>query len=57
MLIKPTFGTGHDKYNYDDLPVGNNIEQILSFEVPKGQASKLLIIVDGQKIVNYDLGL
>ena len=57
MLIKPTFGTGHDKYNYDDLPVGNKIEQILSFEVPKGQASKLLIIVDGQKIVNYDLGL
>ncbi len=58
VLIKPEIdGAGFGQYNYDDLPKGNKIEQILVFEVPKGQAKTLNIIDEGNKVAVYDLGL
>ena len=57
LLIKPTIIGELTDYNYDDLPVGNKIEQTLVYEVPKGQAKNLVFIDGGVKHVSFDLGL
>ncbi len=57
QLIKPTIIGDFSNYSYDDLPVGNKVEQTLAYEVPKGSAKNLLIIDNGVKYASYDLGL
>ena len=57
LLIKPTIIGELTDYNYDDLPVGNKIEQTIVYEVPKGQAKNLVFIDGGVKHVSFDLGL
>lgn len=57
LLIKPTIGSGYDNYNYDNIPAGNKIEQILVYQVPKGQAKNLILINKGVKFAVFDLGL
>ena len=57
-LIKPEadvveFG----EFNFDDIPVGNKIDQTIVFEVPKGQAGTFNIIENGHKLAVYDIGL
>ena len=56
-LIKPSMGTSYDKYSYEKLPVGKKMEQILTYEIPKDQASKFIIVIAGIKIASYDLEL
>lgn len=56
-LIKPATIGEFTGYNYDDLPVGNKVEQILVYELPIGQAKNLVIIDEGIKYASYDLGL
>ena len=57
-LIKPEAGVVEfGEFNFDDIPVGNKIDQTIVFEVPKGQAGTFNIIENGHKLAVYDIGL
>ena len=56
-LIKPEAGVVEfGEFNFDDIPVGNKIDQTIVFEVPKGQAGTFNIIENGHKLAIYDIG-
>ena len=57
-LIKPDVSVVEfGEFNFDDIPVGNKIDQTIVFEVPKGQAGTFNIIENGHKLAVYDIGL
>ena len=57
-LIKPEAGVVEfGEFNFDDIPVGNKIDQTIVFEVPKGQVGTFNIIENGHKLAVYDIGL
>ena len=57
-LIKPDVSVVEfGQFNFDDIPVGNKIDQTIVFEVPKGQAGTFNIIENGHKLAVYDIGL
>lgn len=57
-LIKPEVGVVEfGEFNFDDIPVGNKVDQTIVFEVPKGQAGTFNIIENGHKLAVYDIGL
>lgn len=57
-LIKPEAGVVEfGEFNFDDIPVGNKVDQTIVFEVPKGQAGTFNIIENGHKLAVYDIGL
>ena len=57
-LIRPEVGVVEfGEFNFDNIPVGNKIDQTIVFEVPKGQAGTFNIIENGHKLAVYDIGL
>ena len=56
-LIKPDAGiVEFGQFNFDDIPIGNKVDQTIVFEVPKGQVGTFNIIENGHKLAVYDIG-